>query len=78
MSIVISVYNEERVLRKKILNTLKLDYPQNMLQIAIISDGSTDKTNGIIQEYAQQDNRIQPCIVPTNKGKTACLNNFIP
>lgn len=78
VSLVISVYNEERVLTRKIENTLELDYPDSLLEIAVISDGSTDGTNDIIQEYAQKGDRIRPFIVPTNKGKTACLNDFVP
>jgi len=78
VSLVISVYNEEKVLFRKIENALKLDYPKDFLEIAIISDGSTDGTNSIIQEYAERENKIIPCIVPTNKGKTSCLNDFVP
>jgi len=78
VSLVISVYNEERIVARKIDNTLELDYPSNLLEIAVISDGSTDGTNKIIQEYAQKGDRIRPFIVPTNKGKTACLNDFVP
>jgi len=78
VSLVISAYNEEKVLARKIQNALDLDYPENLLEIAIISDGSTDRTNDIIREYADRDSRILPCIVPVNKGKDACLNDFVP
>ena len=78
VSLVISVYNEERVLARKIENTLDLDYPEELLEIVIISDGSTDKTNNIIRENAERNRNILPCIMPTNKGKTACLNDFVP
>ena len=78
VSLVISVYNEERILPRKIENALELDYPEGLLEIAIISDGSTDQTNNIIQNHAKGNSRILPCIVPTNKGKTACLNDFVP
>ena len=78
VSLVISAYNEEKVLAQKIENSLELDYPQHLLQIAVISDGSTDKTNDIIRNYANQDARILPCIVAINKGKDSCLNDFVP
>ena len=78
VTLVISVYNEEKVLAEKIKNSLALDYPKNILQIAIISDGSTDRSNDIILAFAEQDERILPCIMPTNKGKTACLNDVVP
>ncbi|MDP2644574.1 MAG: glycosyltransferase [Desulfobacterales bacterium] len=78
VSLVISVYNEDRILKKKIENALGLDYPENLMEIAIVSDGSTDRTNDIIHSYAQRDRRIIPCIEPKNQGKTACLNDFLP
>lgn len=79
VSLVISAYNEGKILSRKIENALELDYPDGLLvEIAIISDGSTDQTNDIILGYAEQNNRILPCIVSSNKGKTACLNDFVP
>lgn len=78
VSLVISAYNEEKVLPGKIENALTLDYPRHLLEIAVISDGSTDNTNKIILDYAEQSQHIIPCIAPTNKGKTACLNDFVP
>ena len=78
VSVVISAYNEEQVIAKKIENTLNLDYPEDLLEIAIISDGSTDGTNKIIREYAEKDDRIKACMEPSNKGKTEGLNRNVP
>jgi cellulose synthase/poly-beta-1,6-N-acetylglucosamine synthase-like glycosyltransferase len=78
VSLVISAYNEELVLPKKIENALALDYPRQLLEIAVISDGSTDNTNKIISNYAEESQNLVPCIAPKNKGKTACLNDFVP
>ncbi|HPQ27799.1 MAG TPA: glycosyltransferase family 2 protein [Desulfobacteraceae bacterium] len=78
VSLVISAYNEEKIIAKKIENSLQLDYPEDRLEIAVISDGSLDTTNNIITEYAKRDHRIRPCISPVNKGKTSCLNDFVP
>lgn len=78
VSLVISAYNEEKVIAEKIENSLQLDYPEDHLEIAVISDGSTDMTNDIITKYAKKDRRIHPCISSENKGKTSCLNDFVP
>jgi len=78
VSLVISAFNEEQLLPKKIENALALDYPCDFLEIAVISDGSTDNTNEIINDFAEQSNRIKPCISQHHKGKTACLNDFVP
>jgi len=78
VSLVISAYNEEKILPQKLKNALEQDYPQDLLEIAVISDGSTDKTNDIIHGFAKKYDNIIPCIVSINKGKTACLNDFVP
>jgi cellulose synthase/poly-beta-1,6-N-acetylglucosamine synthase-like glycosyltransferase len=78
VSLVISAYNEEQVLPKKMENALALDYPRHLFEIAVISDGSTDNTNKIISNYAEQSPNLVPFIAPTNQGKTACLNEFVP
>src|SRR5882672_4100388 len=54
VSLIISAYNEEKVIREKIENTLSLDYPRELLEIVIISDGSTDRTGEIVTEFAHQ------------------------
>lgn len=54
VSLVISAYNEAEVIRKKIENGLALDYPRHLLQIAIVSDASSDDTDSIVREYAGQ------------------------
>ncbi len=51
LSIIICAYNEEKNIRSKIENTLALRYPEDKCQIIIVSDGSTDATDQIIQEY---------------------------
>lgn len=78
VSLVISVYNEENVLAEKIENALELDCSKHSLEIAIISDGSTDGSVEIIRKYEKVDNRIRSFIFSTNKGKTACLNEVVP
>jgi len=51
VTIIITVYNEEKKIRDKIINTLGIEYPRDKLQIIIASDGSNDKTIGIAEEY---------------------------
>lgn len=51
ISVIITVHNEEKRIRDKIINTLNSEYPKELLQIIIASDGSTDNTNSIAIEY---------------------------
>jgi cellulose synthase/poly-beta-1,6-N-acetylglucosamine synthase-like glycosyltransferase len=52
VTLVIAAYNEEAVIRAKLTNSLALDYPREKLEIVVASDGSSDRTNPIVQEFA--------------------------
>jgi cellulose synthase/poly-beta-1,6-N-acetylglucosamine synthase-like glycosyltransferase len=76
VTIIVSAYNEEKVIGGKIENALSLDYPKELLEIVVASDGSDDRTDEIVSEFANEgivlrhyDGRI---------GKTACLNRAVP
>lgn len=50
-SIIIAAYNEEQVIERKIQNAIALDYPENLLEIIVVSDGSDDGTATIVRKY---------------------------
>lgn len=52
VTLIITVCNEDKRIKEKLDNTLAIEYPRDKLQILIASDGSTDKTNDIVREYA--------------------------
>src|SRR2546428_12201790 len=54
VTMMVSAYNEEKVIGEKIENALSLDYPRELLEIVIVSDGSTDRTGAIGFDFAQQ------------------------
>lgn len=76
VSVVISVYNEEKTIAQKLENTLALDYPKDRLEIMVVSDGSTDGTERIVS--AVGDSRIVLKAFRRRSGKTACLNRTLP
>lgn len=47
---IIIVYNEEDRIGPKIANCMELEYPEEMIEICVVSDGSTDGTNGILRD----------------------------
>ncbi len=51
VSLIITVYNEEKVIGNKLENVLALDYPREKLEVVVVSDGSTDSTNQIVKGY---------------------------
>ncbi len=74
VSILVSAYNEEAVIEKKILNFLEIDYPKELLEILIGDDGSADRTAEIVERYA--DKGIRLVKAPQNAGKAAMLNRL--
>lgn len=75
VSIVIPVHNGARFLRQKLESILQLNYPADLLEIFVVSDGSTDATNVIAREFSHCG--IQLLSVP-RLGKAAALNAAVP
>ncbi len=76
VSLLISCFNEEAVMREKLDNCLVLDYPKDKLEIVVVSDASTDGTDEIVREYA--DRGIRLVRQSENLGKTLALNLAVP
>ena len=76
VTLIISVYNEEKVIENKIKNALALEYPERLLEIIVISDGSSDRTNEIVSGF--NDSRLVLKALPERSGKTVCLNRVVP
>ena len=72
ISIVLPVYNEEAVIRRRLENLLALDYPADRRQIVVVSDASTDGTVGIVSEFAGWG--VELLRLPHRRGKTAAEN----
>ncbi|MEM7116462.1 MAG: glycosyltransferase family 2 protein [Chloroflexota bacterium] len=76
ITLLISAYNEEEVIAKKIENSLSLDYPRDKFQLLITADGSDDRTVAIVQSYADQG--VELTYDPPRRGKMAAINRAIP
>jgi cellulose synthase/poly-beta-1,6-N-acetylglucosamine synthase-like glycosyltransferase len=76
VTLLIPVYNEERIIREKVQNSLNLDYPKNKLEIVVLSDGSTDNTCQIVKEYFSFDVKLMEYSL--HQGKTSLLNKSVP
>jgi biofilm PGA synthesis N-glycosyltransferase PgaC len=72
VSILIAVRNEESHLAGKLENLRALNYPKEQIEIAIVSDGSTDRTNNILNASAGSTTRL--VILETHVGKAVALN----
>jgi biofilm PGA synthesis N-glycosyltransferase PgaC len=76
VSVVMVVRNEERVLERKLQNLLTLDYPSEKTQLVVVSDGSTDRTEAILHEYAGNP-RVNVVLNQLPRGKASGLNDAL-
>ena len=72
VTIVIAAYNEEFHLPGKIANLRQTAYPTDKLQIVIVSDGSTDRTNEILNSISEPF--VDVVLLPQRSGKPMALN----
>ena len=72
---IIAAYNEEVSIKDKLINTLELDYPSELLEIIVASDGSTDRTDEIVKSFAGKGVILKR--IEGRKGKTDAQNKSI-
>lgn len=71
VSVLIPAYNEDATIAKKVEQTLSLDYPPEKLEIVVVSDGSTDRTNEIMAAFNHPQVRF---FAAPRGGKTQAQN----
>ena len=74
VSVVMVVRNEEEAVPEKLRNLLEIDYPASRFQIVVVSDGSTDGTEAILREYAQ-NSQVHIILNQLPRGKALGLND---
>src|SRR3954468_15351928 len=50
VSLIVAAHDEEQVIAAKVANALALDYPRELLEVIVASDGSTDRTAQVARE----------------------------
>ncbi|RPI60739.1 MAG: glycosyltransferase [Planctomycetaceae bacterium] len=71
ISVLISAFNAQDEICGKIHNVLDSDYPADKLEVIVCSDGSTDGTNRLVEQYG--DERVLLAASPKNIGKNATM-----
>jgi glycosyltransferase involved in cell wall biosynthesis len=71
VSIVMPVYNAEKFLARSIESVIHQSYPS--IELLLVNDGSTDRSEAICRKYALEDPRIK-ILSQKNKGPAAARN----
>ena len=76
IALVVSAHDEEEVIGRRVENLLELDYPAERLEIVVASDGSTDRTDAIVDEIAAREPRVRLLRCP-REGKVAAQHRSV-
>ena len=76
ISLIIPAFNESKVIRRKLDNSLSINYPKDLLEIIVASDGSDDGTNEIVEDYLSSGVVLRA--FSPRAGKISVLNRTIP
>ena len=76
VSILVPTYNESDVIRFKLENLSKIDYPRDLTQIIVVDSNSDDHTVDIVNDFVRQrpEMGIEVLVESERNGKSAALN----
>jgi cellulose synthase/poly-beta-1,6-N-acetylglucosamine synthase-like glycosyltransferase len=69
--VLVVAYNEQGEIGARIENLLEHDYPAERMDVCVVSDGSSDRTDEIVLSYGD---RVRLVRSPQRVGKALCLN----
>ena len=79
VSLIVTAWNEEDVIERRLRNLLELDYPRELLEIVVASDASTDRTDEIVERLAAAATEPRVRLVRCPRGgKVAAQNHTVP
>jgi len=76
VSVSLPVFNEEHQIAETLESLLSLEYPRDRIQILVVSDASTDRTDDIVRAYG--DRGVELLRVPERRGKGAAETAATP
>lgn len=76
VTFIVPCYNEENSVAKTITSIKSLEYPQNLISIIVVNDGSKDSTWNVMQQYIGDDQIL--LLNKENGGKHTALNFALP
>ena len=74
-SVIIPAYNEEKTILGTINSLINLDYPSDKMEIVVVNDGSTDKTQQYVENFISNNPAKSIILInQDNKGKARAMN----
>jgi len=74
---IIAAYNEEKYIAARIDNILRLNYPRHLLQIIVVSDGSTDRTCAVVEEFSRNNKEVTLLSFADRRGRAFAHNESV-
>lgn len=78
ISIIVPAYNEAKVIEKRIINLLDLDYPKEKYEVVVVESGSTDDTHQIVKNIIKNSRNSSPTLKlikeEERRGKASAIN----
>ena len=72
LSVVLAVRDEEALVESRLANFLEQDYPGELIEVIVVSDGSTDRTAMLARSFGDRRVRVFELEVP--QGKSEAVN----
>ncbi|KPL14257.1 MAG: hypothetical protein AMS26_11390 [Bacteroides sp. SM23_62] len=76
VSIIMAVHNEEKVISEKSQSLYNTRYPGNRFELLVGSDGSSDSTNDILEEFSKDHDSFHFFSFRQRRGKPAVINEL--
>ncbi len=80
LTIVLPVWNEEIVIKNKLEDLVKQDYPKDKMEILVIDSDSSDSTMDVFHKWKSEsshDVKVKSIQMPSHLGKSAAINRIL-
>ena len=75
VTVLVAAWNEAAVIETKLRNTLASDYPEELLEVVVATDGSTDATADLVASFG--DRRVLLSHSDRRDGKAAAIDRAV-
>lgn len=77
LAVGVFAYNEEATLEACVRAVLDQEHDAELVELVVVSSGSTDATDVIAARLAAEDSRVHVLVEPSRRGKAHAINVFL-